>query len=70
MVRTYDPSDLFAADAYAMAATASIIRAVTAGETGRLADQRAHIAAAAEGLAKALNLLNPAVEAETMERAA
>lgn len=54
-----DPSDLFAADAFAMEAGSLCIRAVTAGQAGRFPEQRELVAKAAEHLAKALAKLNP-----------
>ena len=65
MVRTYDPSDLFAADAFASRAGMLCTRAVTAGEAGRFSEQRQLVAEAAQELAEALKRLNPAVEAQS-----
>lgn len=60
----HDPHDLFAADAVGMNACAYVIQAVTAGEQGRYAEQRALIEKATEGFASALRKLNPALREE------
>lgn len=67
MTRTYEPRDLFAADAHAMNAGNLIIRAVTAGEHGRFVEQRDLIAQAADALGRSLALLNPALAAPTIQ---
>lgn len=56
----HDPSDLFAADAFAMDAGSLLIRAVTAGENGRASDQAALVERAVAQLANAIARLNPA----------
>lgn len=67
----HDPSDLFAADAFACDAGMNLIRAVTAGEHGRYSEQRALVEQATEQLAKALARLNPAArQSQTEERKA
>lgn len=58
----YDAHDLFEADRLATEAGSLFIRAVTAGEHGRGSEQRALVAMAAEKLAAALHLINPAVQ--------
>jgi hypothetical protein len=59
----HDPFDLFAADALAMDAGTLLVRAITAGENGRSAEQSELVAKAAEKLAAALGKLNPAQQA-------
>ncbi|GEM_PF-5051241 len=55
-----DPFLLFKADSLSLEAGSLFIRAVTAGEHGRYAEQRGLVAEAADRLAKALALINPA----------
>lgn len=59
-----DPSDLFAADAFCMDAGSLFIQAVTAGECGDYARQRALVERATSQLASALSLMNPATQSE------
>ena len=68
--RAYTADDLFAALSATDDAGVSLSRAVTAGEGGRLADQRALIEQATASFAKALSLLKPAGPHETQEIAA
>lgn len=55
-----DPTDLFAADAFCMDAGSLFIQAVTAGERGDYARQRALVEQATSQIGKALSLMNPA----------
>lgn len=73
MTRSYDTETIDASSDEGLRALVALTRAITAGEGGRTADQRAHIAKAAEHFAKALALLNPAGAVEqpiTMKEAA
>lgn len=65
----HDPRDLFAADAVGMNACAYVVQAVTAGEQGRYSEQRALVAQAVEGFAKAISRLNPATMEQPESRA-
>ena len=65
----HDPTDLFAADSYAMDAAGLLVRAVTAGENDRWSEQRALVEQATSQLAKALSKLNPATVSAPVGRA-
>lgn len=58
--RTYDTETIDAACDHGLFATVALTRAITAGEGGRTADQRRHVAEAADHFAKALAALNTA----------
>lgn len=60
--RTYDTETIDDASDHGLRACVSLTRAITAGEGGRTADQRRHVAEAADHFAKALAALNPAIE--------